>query len=253
MRKGSITVEASLIFPIFFFFIMGFMYLFSMLSIHTTVQKALTDTANTVSLSCYFNEENMSRLLMQIDFNQNIEKDYLGKACVLMGNIALLKSRYDKDEIILTANYGIKIPLPLWNKRIIWMEQTVKTRKFVGKPCLEEGEGGEEFGEEDYVYIAENGTVYHKTTECTHLRLSIQEVGREALNSSRNQAGGKYKECELCGKGKSINECAILYITLEGDRYHYEASCSGLKRTIRKVPLKDAADLGECKRCALNN
>ena len=98
----------------------------------------------------------------------------------------------------------------------------------------------------DIVYITENGTVYHENRNCTYLVLSIREVSRSVAETAVNQWGKKYSPCEKC-KPDSIS--LTLYITEEGERYHSDRNCSGLKRTVFSVPRSRAVGYRACSRC----
>lgn len=54
--------------------------------------------------------------------------------------------------------------------------------------------------------------------------------------------------CEKCiHKGSSLS---AIFVTAYGDCYHSTLGCSGLKRTIKAVRLKDVGRLRPCSRCA---
>ena len=74
----------------------------------------------------------------------------------------------------------------------------------------------------------------------------VLNVGKEELTALRNASGGRYSPCEKCGGDGS----GIVYITNEGDRYHNTIECSGLKRSVRCVPLSEAGGRAPCSRCA---
>ena len=63
---------------------------------------------------------------------------------------------------------------------------------------------GEDFADTDSskerVYITAQGTVYHKSRQCTYLNPSIRQITQEQLDTARNCSGGKYYLCERCGK-----------------------------------------------------
>lgn len=99
--------------------------------------------------------------------------------------------------------------------------------------------------EEVMVYIAENGTVYHRSSSCSYLDLSITPIDSSQINNSTNSNGSHYRSCEICGG--SIY--GVAYVTDYGDCYHSTLSCSGLKRTIRAVPLSEAVGYPACSRC----
>ncbi len=100
--------------------------------------------------------------------------------------------------------------------------------------------------EETYVYITENGSVYHLYRNCTHLQLSVKSVAMGSISRLKNQYGEKYKKCQLCRQPFG----AIVFITEEGNKYHSDRSCGGLKRTVRSILLKDVEGKGCCMRCA---
>ena len=100
-------------------------------------------------------------------------------------------------------------------------------------------------GMETYVYVTPDGEVYHLFSDCTHLELSIRLVSKATAREKKNEYGQKYRKCQLCDAAFG----ALVYITSEGDCYHSERGCSGLKRTIRQVPLDKVKDRGLCLRC----
>lgn len=97
------------------------------------------------------------------------------------------------------------------------------------------------------VYVTENGQVYHLDRNCTHLRLSVKKIGTEELNAARNNYGKGYGACERCASGRGVE---IIYITGEGDKYHYNRDCPGLKRTVSPMLKADAEKrYRPCSRC----
>lgn len=98
---------------------------------------------------------------------------------------------------------------------------------------------------ETYVYVTPDGNVYHLYRDCTHLELSVRRVSLLTAKSLKNDYGQKYRACEVCGK----NCGGFVYITSEGNRYHSRRNCSGLKRTIRQVPIREAEGRSCCIRC----
>ena len=100
--------------------------------------------------------------------------------------------------------------------------------------------------EEEYVYITESGTVYHRNRDCSHLRISVSVLKASDIGSSRNAYGKKYLPCEKCASGSSTG---LVFVTDKGDRYHNSAACSGLKRTILTVPISETGGRGPCSLC----
>ena len=100
--------------------------------------------------------------------------------------------------------------------------------------------------EETYVYITPEGRVYHLFRECTHLTLSVQSVTYQKAVTSKNEYGENYRECKRCQEPYGI----LVYITREGDCYHSERNCSGLKRTVRQIAISEVMGRSCCIRCA---
>ncbi len=119
-----------------------------------------------------------------------------------------------------------------------------KVRAWTGRS---ENDDGSELGKHRYVYITETGSVYHTSSECTHLNLSIKAVSQGEIGHLRNQNKGRYHACEKC-VGNS-QRADTVYITDEGDRFHNSVNCSGLKRTVKMVDTEDVRGMRECSRC----
>lgn len=100
---------------------------------------------------------------------------------------------------------------------------------------------------ETLVYITPDGTVYHKTRDCTYLRLSVRQISYGGLSGERNLSGGRYTPCEFCVRRGWIG--GTVYITDHGTSYHSSAGCQGLKRTIIAVPLSETGGRPGCSRC----
>ena len=98
---------------------------------------------------------------------------------------------------------------------------------------------------ETYVYITPGGSVYHLYADCTHLNLSIQKTTLVRAKAAKNVYGQKYSQCEICEE--DFGE--MVYITNEGERFHSERVCSGLKRTIRQIPISQVSGRSQCLRC----
>lgn len=98
---------------------------------------------------------------------------------------------------------------------------------------------------ESYVYITPDGSVYHLFGDCTHLSLSVRQVSAAYAENAKNQYGQRYRSCSLCRPAAA----GKVYIAAEGECYHCERDCSGLKRTVKSVPLSEAGGRSCCQRC----
>ena len=121
--------------------------------------------------------------------------------------------------------------------------QKVTVRSWVGYT----GESFQAGGKEELVYRTPEGEVYHRSRDCTYLRLTIRSVTSAELSGLRNESGGKYTPCEYCVKKQQAD--MLVYITDYGSSYHNKNTCQGLKRTIMAVPLSQVGGLRSCSRC----
>ncbi|MCD8329589.1 MAG: hypothetical protein LUC27_02715 [Lachnospiraceae bacterium] len=101
--------------------------------------------------------------------------------------------------------------------------------------------------EEEMVYVTDSGTVYHRSLDCYHLKLTIYTSTLSQVTSQRNSSGAKYYPCERCAV--SVSGSSLVYITKEGNRYHMTSECAGLKRSVRAVPLSQVEGLRACQNC----
>ena len=104
--------------------------------------------------------------------------------------------------------------------------------------------------EEEMVYMAASGSVYHDNPRCSYLDLSISQASGREAEHLRNQQGARYAPCGSCAKGTAPAD--IIYITGQGTRYHNRVRCSRLKRTVRMVPVSEAQGRSLCSRCGRN-
>lgn len=112
---------------------------------------------------------------------------------------------------------------------------------------LSETEVPQETGDEEMVYVTAYESVYHTSSECTHLSLSVQAVSGSGVSRLRNEDGKSYHACDKCvGAGRTNG---TVYITREGTHYHNDAECSGLTRSVRLVKKSEVEGLHLCTRC----
>ncbi|MDO4262238.1 MAG: hypothetical protein Q4C82_09170 [Eubacteriales bacterium] len=127
---------------------------------------------------------------------------------------------------------------------------------FVGRASVQRvtvrcwvGYTGERFsgGEESFVYVTPEGEVYHRSMDCTHLRLSVRSVPLGEIGRERNWSGSRYAACEYCVKDGEAEKS--VYITNYGTSYHNREGCRGLKRTVMAIPYAEVKGRPPCSRC----
>lgn len=316
--RGSLTVEAALVMPLFIYAIIAFLYFLQIISIQEKLQNAITETGYYAGKYAYVYDyllhyekgsQEMSEsqgsgntggensktedsktedfktgnpkegelnggnskeeggaeglVARAIDsafykskMGEYLDTEELDHSCIRNGfsGIHTFLSTFmeEEDSIDIILVYNIKLPLLFFSVKDLQMVQRVRMRGWNGHRVAAKDSGGdalEETGEEEeIVYITETGTVYHRTRDCTHLKLSIQAVDFKQAEDLRNVNGGKYYRCPLCC-GTDDLEGKTVYITDTGDRYHESLDCSGLKRTIIAIPISQVGTRTPCKRC----
>lgn len=244
--SASMTLEASLIIPLFVFFIVIIIHVINLINFQNRMNEAMYNSARTLSKLEYTTNNSANPASAMALLYSELDKETVENAGVAGGilGITALQSKFDEDMICLTVDYYVRMPFDFLKIMGFPCRQTVSVRKWIGN----EDKGDEadiDTGKDSrMVYIAETGTVYHIDRNCTHLRLSIRMVSREELVNLRNDSGGKYYPCELCG-----GAAKTVYITDFGDRYHSNVNCSGLKRAVYTIPIEMVEDRPVCSRC----
>jgi len=204
--KGSMSVEASLAVPFFLFFIANLMSMLMMYERYSDSLAIVHQQAKMLALTSHLSPGG----------DDMVENTLPVKLSPLLGEIGFSTS-------VAAA--------------------TARCRKWTGYDVLTTHT---EEKEEEYVYITDNGSVYHKNRECSHLKVSINVINKDELLFSRNDYGEKYHACEKCVHG---NSTGLLFVTGQGNKYHNSANCSGLKRSIRMVKLSDVNGMPGCSSC----
>jgi hypothetical protein len=90
--------------------------------------------------------------------------------------------------------------------------------------------------------MTENGTVYHNSRNCYHIKFTVEAVSENKVSEKY----GSLSPCKLCGKktkGKNV------YVATKADCYHTTLACSGLKRTVYRVKKEEHSELSACSWC----
>lgn len=267
--KGSLTLEAAIVLPIFLSLIISLISVLEMMNLYARVEFALHETAREMALMMYpaayaktmgeelFDEEFdwelpdenilnplLSETLARALFTENFGYKNLNNSLIKNGEAGIFFFRSDvvneKGNIDLIVTYKVEPLFNMFGLGKMTFSNRVKVHSWTGYVR-------EEYEEDEYVYITDNASVYHTRRDCTHLCLTINSVRISDLDKCRNKDGKIYKVCKKCGN--EDNESGYVYITPYGEVYHTSLSCSGLKRTIYKVTLSEVSGLNECERC----
>lgn len=250
---ASMTVEATIVLPLFLFFFLNLGSAIEMIRLHGNLELALWETGNRLTVYGHALDSGnrltgvaLSYTYVKSQLIECLGEEYLENAPLSYGTEGLqfwetdIWKEDDTFEVILT--YSVS---PVSN--VAGFGSFRIANRYYGHlwtgyqiPGTEDGTG------EQYVYITENGQVYHTNPSCTHLVLSIRQVSYQEALSGRNRQNERYGACEKCNKWGYRGS---VYITEEGDCYHFERECPGLKRSISWVPVSQVENRRLCQRC----
>ena len=250
-KKGSLTVEAALVFPVFLFALTAFLSLFLLVQLRTETGRALTDAGRELSQAAYFSEDagGVGTSAAAMLYGQRELKEYLeGRKAVGLikdgaDGISFLGTVWNEETSMLTLRASFQVTLPpglSWFHPIrVTQERTVRGfTGFSGRNGIRETE------DREIVYVTDYGTVYHRDLSCRHLKLSVQQTVLSEVDRLRNDSGAKYYPCERCWEG----ETEFVFVTEDGNRYHQSLNCSSLVRGIHTVRLFETV-LPPCQAC----
>ena len=224
--KGTLTVEAALVVPVFLFLMIAVLQYAQAMEASVCYGAALRQMSTGA----------IRGRVRAATGNSRAAKDLRIEGGQMAG---------DANVLELRMTYRVQNVTGVYLPRITFL-QKVCVRAWTGREGIYYADGSTDTkGEGKTVYVAATGKVYHTDSHCTHLKLSIREVGAQTVGQLRNKSGEKYHACERCHAGSA----GSVYITGEGNRYHGSLSCSGLKRTVEEV-LQEDCDLRPCSKCA---
>ncbi len=265
--SGSMTIEASLCLTVFLVFMISFCQLFLLMQVQLRMQKALEQLGNETAQYCYLGNqvnlwESESKLLTELEeylLAELSEEAVQLRFVDVMGQEALEKSvvkngaaglSFEESSLLrrghrlqLAVSYQVRLPITWLGFGEVTLHQQCYRYGLLGDRTP--AKTAEQ--EEELVYVTKYGEVYHKTLSCSYLNLSVRSVNMSQVDKLRNKGGGKYYACELCRpSGRELS----VYVTSEGDRYHDERDCSGLRRHISSIPVSEKGERRPCTRCA---
>lgn len=249
--QGSMTVEASLVLPLFIFFFLQMTGFLEMLRLHGNLEyglwkagKTLTIYAAAEGIAEQVPEPVVSYLYVKGVLYNTLGSEYLESAPLTQGSMGLNFLESDiinaNDEVNLTLTYQVSPRGKLFPFTYTRLANRFYGRAWTGYDVSSVGEGVQ------LAYVTKYGEVWHGSKECSHLKLTVKKISAHNLGRTRNEWGRSYAKCSFCTKGVMPG---VLYITEEGDCYHYEESCLGLTRHVEVILWDEREKYRPCSRC----
>lgn len=254
--RGSLTIEASLVLPIFMFFVIAIISFLMIVSLQSDIQLSMEEASRSIGKTAYLMKEDeeltgINSLTMKTWLLKNGLKERVDRSKVIGGSSGLytyLSSFDEENEICdMVVNYNYKIPFLPGSMGTIQFAQRSKTHVWTGRQLSKQkgGKDADSDSDKKTVYVTEHGTVYHLSKDCHYLDLSIRPVSINDVGNERNVNGGKYEACHCALHATSDT----VYVTDYGTNYHSDLNCSGLKRTIREVDIEEVGEMHVCPKC----
>lgn len=236
--QASITLEAAVVIPLFFFAVMCLVYMLEMMAIQMTIHHALHSVGKEIAQEAY-NSPMISTYGIEQRVIRNIGEERLADSMVAGGVAGMdcshSASNWNTAVIDLSVRYELEIPVLFFRIPLVTREETLRVKGWTGYANGAEGQG-----QKQMVYVTDYGLVYHEDMACTYLEMSIRTIRPE-------DAKEQYAACEFCKRENK--EGNTYYVTDYGQRYHTTLDCSRIKRNIYAVPLEEAYALGGCSKC----
>ena len=241
-RSASLTAEAALVFPVFFFTVYLLWQLFLLLLFQSEVCHEVTAAAMKYSHLGYAErraeEQNVdiSWLYQPLLWNALPESDRVDGLWVLC-------TPEEDGTVLVRVGYRFVCEAVFFSEYKLPVLQKFRFYPYLGKT---DDDLFTEEPEADIVYMTEYGTVYHESRACGYLNVVVRSVAREDVGNERNSSGRKYTLCERCDDEK---EKESVYLSSGGTKYHLIASCPALKRTVLEKSRDEVEGVPACHKC----
>ncbi len=263
--SGSFTLEAVMCLTLFIFAAVCLILPMKIMNTERKLQAALEEMGEDFSQYAYLENE-LKKGIMPAgagDFAKEFCKYFVSGAAkgyaqvkimehvdtFSVEKIHMLRSQVleDGETIDLIVDYEIRLPFPVLGIPALKRTLRCKRRAWIGKEGKDYKEGGgtSENQKDVIVYVGKNSTRYHKSRSCHYLANNLTGVKKDQVKDLRNESGGKYYPCGVCGK----NGGSIVYIMPNGSSYHSGKNCTAIVAYARTVKLSEVEYLGACSYC----
>lgn len=250
MHRGSCTVEASFVVPLFIFAYLAVLQLLWIVGAQITIHNSMYEAGLMVAKTGYMTQEkaNVGNAVGIATFYSKANKEYLDCVSIVGGSAGIVVTASqegdDTDAVMLNARYIVNNRFDILGLWFAEYQHNLLVRRWNGVDTLDRDRINKN-SKSHMIYLTTYGEVYHESKECAYLELSIRVVTAEKLPNERNMSREKYDPCNLCGYKKDALQ---FYITDYGGVYHTKLTCSGLIRGIMSVAREDT-DRRACPKC----
>lgn len=241
--SASLTVEASLIVPMFFFLIFFLWQIFLLLMFQLKVCEQTTQSILEYSHLGYIEQ---TMLKDDVDMSW-IYETLLWTSFPDHENVRgrWIDCKMQEDETILVnISYSFLCESIFFPKFSLPIVQTFQFYPYFGVVDTDLLVEKEE--EKDVVYMTEHGTVYHVSKTCVYLNVRLKSISISNLSEVRNSFGQRYTECSKCNTELKTDQ---VYISVGGNKYHWSLKCPAMKRNIIEKTKEEVKGVSACRKC----
>lgn len=256
-KKASLSLEAAIVMPIVvFMFMLGFqILLFGGLQL--CVAYKTINTINSYSSYGYAERRYDGDNLKGMSYLLTAPMYLACSDCIKVTGVedfVITEEKTEDEYEAVTVSYRYRIAAPFSSLYAFNVRQSFLYKPYYGiydkKKILENEQGKNEENQEEYVYVTENGAVYHTSMNCSYIKSDVRQCFSCNIEYERNSNGRRYTACEKCGES---GYSEVYYITAYGKRYHTSMECSALTHNVVSITKEKAEEqkLRLCKKCAL--
>ncbi len=254
-KRGSLFVEASILFPMFLLAILSICVLIRIIGTEENTIRSFAEEGQKIAKEAYVTQLDVMPESYSIELLEGIVHgtllelrmlERLKKEDQLLKNpgidrFSYLFSEGDRTGLIqCSIVYDIQLPMPLNFYRQLEFEQRLLFRGFIGAENHGEGMGFdsmEEPGDAEIVYVFPRaGERYHQL----HCRI-IEVYPREMILSPSLRK--RYSPCKLC-EADSLPWGSMVYCFDTSGRAYHKGSCSTVERYVIGVDREEAIENG---------
>ena len=255
MMTGAMSVEASFLLPLFLLFVLTIFSCVEMMRLGSNVSYALWRIGSVMTTYDALSPEDVGEGLvasswvqacglvtMQAATAKVLGEEYLETSPLRYGAAGLnfLSSEFcDQSECVdIAVTYQVRPTFSVFPFPYTRMANRYYGRVFTGYDVTKK---------QEMVYVAEYGTVWHASAECSYIYIPYVSVEMEQIADLRTSSGAKYTPCANCKREPKTEK---VYITRSGDSYHLSDKCSSLHRHVTAIWKEEIGELSPCSKCA---
>lgn len=265
--KGSLTLEAALVFPLFVFFCAILLIPMQLMDRQRQIQSVVESVGEDISQYAYgvyvMNKGKEKAVDLDRDDGESEDMSLFFKgaaeayvrAAVLgringkwVRDVSFSGTEVGTDEMVrIVMKYRMLLPFSIFRTDSIEAEAVCSRRLWTGAGGNRGGaDGGGTPEEEEMVYVGRDSTRYHRKRDCHYLYNDLKQVGAGEIEDLRNQDGKRYHPCSSC---QAASFKGPFFVMPWGTRYHATGRCSSITAFVQTVPLSQVEHLGACSYC----